>query len=252
VWKKLRPGREWLGGGVRGLVGDFSPASRFRMLKRVNSIFWHDAKPMVFITLTYPPDCFPRDKDVMNIQRARFWRYFEEYVGRHVSCLWRIEWEPRWLEWEIFVWYPHVHILAFGVRFVHFTLVNTWWKSCLFWENYCRTEIKRVKTEAKAGFYVAKYIGKCHHSLVVSAYHNAPLPGRKWGNLRPERLPVYPKTQWVLKDEPFVRELHLRLGSRIIRGRQYHNDSFTLLGMAAKEAEFLINENCVDSGFIVG
>lgn len=252
TWKRIRQKSIVKGGGKRGCVQGFSLKSRFNMLKKVNTILWTDAKPMVFITLTYPPECYPPDRDTIGVQRAVFWRYVEGYMKKRVPCLWRIEWKGRWMEWEMWITYPHVHILAFGAEFIPFELINYWWQRCLGYKKYTRTEIERVENEKKAGFYVAKYCGKPPSSLVISTYHNSEHPGRQWGMLRQPDLPVHDKKVFVFKSEGEVNEYHAKFSRKSNKGIDFGSESFTLLGYAASELSFLLQENCLDSGYEVG
>jgi len=173
----------------RGCIMQFSRESRLRMLKLIATIRWQDVEPCLFITLTFPDARRPRTKEEVTKRRSVFWRYLERYLGRPAPCLWRTEWEPRLSGEHVCEFVPHFHIMLFGVPYIHYDLVNMWWRNTLDYQEYTRTETKGMENVRQAAYYVAAYAAKLpSYSLVYTTYLNSG-SGRHWGTLRPELIP---------------------------------------------------------------
>jgi hypothetical protein len=173
----------------RGCIMQFSRASRLRMLKLIATIKWQEVEPCLFITLTFPDDRRPRTPAEVTQRRSVFWRYLEKYLGRQAPCLWRTEWEPRLSGQHVCEFAPHFHIMLFGVPYIHYSLVNLWWRNALDYQEYTRTECKGMENARQAAYYIAAYCAKLpSYSLVYASYLNSG-SGRHWGTLRPELIP---------------------------------------------------------------
>ncbi|GMU74486.1 MAG: hypothetical protein AMXMBFR44_6820 [Candidatus Campbellbacteria bacterium] len=92
-----------VGGGVRGVVKNFSEGSRGRLIKKM--LAWHEV-PDTMVTLTYPdePEVSPkRDLDALKKRMARAYP--------DVQGLWRIEWIARKSGGLKGVVMPHFHLI---------------------------------------------------------------------------------------------------------------------------------------------
>lgn len=233
-------------GRTRGEVTHFSAASRKRIFEWMAKIKWADVGNSLFITLTYPDECFPADRDQMNKERYLFKRHIEEYLERDVSMLWRIEWKERKQGPKKNYIYPHLHWLVFNVDYIHYSRVNSWWKNVLGYRDYTRTETKRAYSKRKALAYVSKYCAKADGSLVHAAYLNNPIKGRQWGHLRKELLPYHDEHYLESADCEYLQQCW----NDAMRGHDYRNafgnKSFTLFGEQASEIGNFLFGICVD------
>lgn len=134
----------------------------------------------------------------MDVALATFWRRLETYRGEKVSAFWRLEHVPRKTGLWVGQYYPHVHMLIFGVRFIPVKLLFLWWRKSLHVE-YARVDVETCTGQKSAAWYVAKYCGKpptC--SLVIDLNRNKCATGKQWGILRRKSLPVAPLYRYVL------------------------------------------------------
>lgn len=235
------------GGGQRGVIRDFSPASRLRMLKAFHTIDWNETYRPIFITLTYPDDLCMTDKDNRAVHRSVMARHLERITGRSVPAAWRVEWEVRksgkWKWWPV----AHHHWLVFGHRFIDCREVNRLWKETIGHDGYCRTETKRLDKRKAAQLYLAKYISKnaCACSLVIGAYHNS--VGRQYGWLRREEVPKHNSVEFAKIDADTRRKI-TRLAEEQLPWLPSGTDqSFTLMGQAAVDAGRILHGECLDS-----
>ena len=81
--------------GKRKSIGVFTRQARFRMLKMVASVEWQSIGNSLFITLTYPDEVAHVDHKKRNRERYLFLRYIENYLGKEVAALWRVEYVPH-------------------------------------------------------------------------------------------------------------------------------------------------------------
>jgi len=177
----------------RDAIGPWSMQSRMRLQKLLNTVDSSKVNPAVFITLTYPDHVRRLEYKERSVDRAKFWRYVESYLGRNVPAFWRIEWEERKSGAYTGKLAPHFHLMAFGVPFLPWQDVREWWrKSIGAGDGPLSTEVKRIKGVDAVSRYVSKYVSK-YRSLDISTYHNSGIKfGRHWGVLRPEMVPYAP------------------------------------------------------------
>lgn len=152
--KKKAPPR-----GMRGVISDFSRASRKRMIELIARIDEKLAGFICFVTLTYPDRSGPPSA----LQTARDLRAFLKRLGRMhpgASAIWRREWERRKSGVHVDEVFPHFHIIFFNLPFVHRTDINEFWSDVIGHDEYVRTEIRGLQNWKHAFRYVAKYMTK--------------------------------------------------------------------------------------------
>lgn len=180
------------GNGVHGKrkeVNGFTPSARLRMLRTVAQINWDWCKDSLFITLTYPDKYLRATAHERNQDRHWFLRSMENYLGKKVGALWRLEWVPRKSGAKLGQWEAHVHMIVFGVRYIPYPEVNRAWRVALGADGYVRSDVKRIVGGRDVAKYVSKYCSKKAEasSLVNTTYLNA--PGRHWGIHRRDLIP---------------------------------------------------------------
>jgi hypothetical protein len=166
------------GGGVRGEVDGFSPASRRRLLYRVASLD-RDAVPKpIFMTLTYPGEEWERFGGTKE-QVKKHLDTFHHWLSYHyptASVIWRLEFQKRGA--------PHYHLLVFGVPYIDCRLVAEEWYRVVGsgQESHLAagTQVVACKSWKQATMYVAKYMAK-PQSLSESGVPIHSRPGRVWG-----------------------------------------------------------------------
>jgi hypothetical protein len=173
----------------RGEVNGFTRSARLRMLRTVAQINWDDVKPSLFITLTYPDKYLRATSHERNQDRHWFFRSIENYLGKKVGALWRLEWVPRKSGVRLGQMEAHVHLIVFDVKWLPAAEVNRAWRVALGADGYVRSDVKGIKNGRRdVAKYVSKYCSKCSdRSLVNSTYLNA--PGRHWGLHRKDLIP---------------------------------------------------------------
>lgn len=155
----LRTTRTKGSGGFRGGISDFSPQSRKRMIETLVRLDWEKAGFVCFVTLGYPDRHGPpsleqteRDRQVILKRIAR--------MHPTASATWRREWEPRKSGNFVGEFFPHYHMLFFGLPFLHYDELNAMWREVIGYPYYVRTEIKQVHSWRQALYYCAKYMAK--------------------------------------------------------------------------------------------
>lgn len=211
-------------------VNGLSQAARFRLLKLVASVDWDDAGHCYFLTLTYPDhylDLHPRQ---ISIHRWMFQRLLENFAGKQISVLWRVEWKPRksgkWVGQPM----PHLHMITFRERYLTETHVASWWGKAIGWENYLDVTCEYMKTPKQVGLYVAKYVGKLSPILGNASYLSKIPPGRQWGKHRGSAFPLAEIRAARFRESTITDWCR----QKSLEGRpalnDYGNESFTLLG----------------------
>lgn len=176
----LGPGDE-RPGGPRGKVSRFSPASRRRLMIKLNSL--NRTKPLraTLITLTYPRQFsrdarqWKRDLDTLNKRLTRKWGAFPVF--------WKLEFQTRGA--------PDIHLLAYDPQMRLTSYLFRRWLSAAWYrivgsgdERHLRagtrTELPRHARALES--YCTKYVGK----PVEATGH----VGRYWGVWHAKLLPV--------------------------------------------------------------
>lgn len=99
-------------GGKRGVVSEFSPASRSRLAKKVNCL----GGRLGFVTLTYPY-CFPGASEAKQELRAFFKKCKRKYP--QFGAIWKFEYQKRGA--------PHFHLFVFGVPYPEMARLRIFW-----------------------------------------------------------------------------------------------------------------------------
>lgn len=180
------------GGGIRGNVTTFTRQSRLRMFKMVATIDWPAIGKGLFITLTFPCRCLPIDKEGRKQALYEFCRSMENYLGRKVGILWRVEWVIRKSGKWAGTLQPHYHLIVFSVRYIPYEDVRKWWRRALKTTGYVRTECKRLGDKERHGIYIAKYAAKPLDSSLVNVAYRNKCDGRHWGYKRLLEIPRSP------------------------------------------------------------
>jgi hypothetical protein len=179
-------------GRTRGIVNGLSRQSRMRLLRLNCRVNWFACFPCLFATLTYPDTHLVDRPKERSLHRFLFHRRLESYLGRKISCLWRIEWKPRLS--GIFEGYleAHLHLILPTVPRIPWQDFRGMWNKSIGHEGYVHTWLRQCDTPEGVAKYLSKYVAK-FDSLVYRTYrNNAVTPGRAWGVLRPQLLPKHP------------------------------------------------------------
>jgi hypothetical protein len=229
-------------GEKRKAISTFSRAARLRLIKTLQTIDYRNSPLSVAITLTYPPEREPRDMYQRGMDRSQMIRHIENYLDRNVYGLWRTEWLPRLSGERKGFLAPHIHLVLFGIRFIHYQTINDWWKGVIQWEGYVRTEIRRARKQRTTLHYLSKYISKpVDSSLVIASYPNGP-DGKHYDWIRRNLVPTY-SPQWYSdlteEQKEYVYAAHKRAWpeSDVKPG-----ESLTILGPAACNAGKILRQ----------
>jgi hypothetical protein len=171
--------REEIGGGKRGAIREFSPASRRRLMGLMAQIDRTAFKRRpLFITLTYPAK-YPQTAAVYKAHLRRFLARFNRRYP-HVPLVWRLEFQARGA--------PHYHLMVFSPWFIPWRWVaGAWYEATGKSDVYtllAGTETRAVRTWRGVMFYAAKYMSK------TTRLPTAQAPGRLWGVHNRRDLPI--------------------------------------------------------------
>lgn len=183
-------------GGTRGIVTEFSPASRKRLMRKGARIA---AGRATFLTLTYPKR-FPSGKDSKNHLRA----FLERIRRRHpnASGLWRLEYQQRGA--------PHFHLILYNLPFIPFWKLRAWWADII--SDYVDQQrpfirINYLTNDRAVKRYVSKYVAKSTDDPKAEgrlfnngSYLHDAAQGRWWGVFNSERIPWAPQV-WITVEQ---------------------------------------------------
>jgi len=248
----LPKNREYRRPGKRKPIAGFTPAARLRMLRMIAAVEWERVKKAVFITLTYPDAYIDRSMEQRTRDKYLFFRHMENYLGKEVGAVWRLEWERRKSGARIGTNACHVHVIVFGVSFIEKDIVRSWWRSVLSAEGPLMTWIDQVKGGRKVAMYVAKYCGKKADGSALdnASYLNS--VGRHWGVRRKHLVPFC--TRWVI---PFLTPADIQLaenfGCSVFRYfTRNAGQGFSLLGKPAAKLGAELLERMIDKENRIG
>lgn len=172
----------------RGSISEFSRKSRKRLFDLLNS-FDKSVEKAIFITLTYG-QAWPEGKTAK--------RHLDNFIKRMMrfapgcSGVWRLEYQQRGA--------PHFHLLLFNMPFWKKEDVAKAWSE-IIGDEYCDhsgPEIRAPFTRIEACMsykhitrYLSKYVAKRDAGVGLTFSHNS-LPGRFWGVINREALPLAP------------------------------------------------------------
>ena len=182
----------------RGRITSFSRRSRFRMFKMIATIDWSNAMKGLFVTLTFPDECWPHKAVDRMRWLAEWFRRMERYAGRPMSAIWRCEWVERKSGIHRGNVLPHFHLIIFDVQYLPWAKVRSEWCSTIGAHGYVRTETKRLRSKKDHGVYVAKYAAKLPDSSSLVNVSYSRIDGKHWGYHRGKGLPRY--NGWYFED----------------------------------------------------
>jgi hypothetical protein len=220
----------WPVHGKRSGICTFSKQARMRMLKLIATIDWERIGNSVFITLTYPDECYCPDARTRAIHRQRFFRDLEGYVGREIACIWKTEWQERKSGEFKGHYRPHYHLMVLDVSFVPHAIVRDLWRAILGAKKHLATDVRQITGKLGAGKYLAKYIAKAPSLDNVTKRNKQEMNGRMWGYTRKHLIPFSPiEVERELSDE----EVDLVMAAAEEQKPEYDRtlqNGFTLLG----------------------
>jgi hypothetical protein len=169
------------GGGVRGRITTFSPASRRRLLNLVNSINKERAPLPTLVTLTYP-STWPKSPRMWKEQLDNFRSRLVRRYGK-IPAVWRLEYQRRGA--------PHFHVLIFAelktddlIPFVS----RSWYEVVGSGDEKhlaAGTRCERVRSWRGVVSYAAKYLGEPERLRL-----DQEPPGRFWSVWYKDLLPI--------------------------------------------------------------
>ncbi len=208
---------------------------------------WAAVGKPLFITLTYPDALVPRHYSEMTAARSAVWRTLEEYAGKRLSAIWRIEYVPRRSGMYKGMHVPHIHLVVNEKGRLEYDRVNAAWGRALGTLDYVRTEVRRAKETRNALAYVAKYCAKPVSSSLVYPTYLSEARGRAWGILRKGDWPFASSVCGVIPPGPRADWLRAE-ANRIYEGCADHDrDSFRLLGDRADQLADKIRATRIDN-----
>lgn len=177
-------GQACSGGGRRGVVECFSPASRRRLFRAMASISWEPLGPAQFITLTYPAE-FPTDGRTVKAHMHALRKRWARRWGSNPTGAWKLEFQARGA--------PHIHLAL--VAPASPVIVRQWLSSAWF-EIVASGDLRHLEAGVQVdelrdhpAAYFAGYVGgsrgsKEYQHTVPDGFENV---GRFWGfwNLSP-------------------------------------------------------------------
>lgn len=186
------------GGGKRGLISLFSAASRLRLLRKLATV--QREKMPLFVTLTYPdgyfehvnnPERWKRDIDTL----AK--RLEDTFPG--VGGAWRLELKSRKSGAHIGEYFPHFHMLLWGVRPNKIYEFREWLEAAWHEVNGAQdanyrgngTKVEQLRTQRGVMSYVSKYVAKEDKEQLgrLMSSETGLHVGRWWGFVRREVIP---------------------------------------------------------------
>lgn len=175
------------GGGTRGKITGFSPASRGRAMREFAKINWHAVQGKVLcVDLTYPgeystagPD-WKRDLDVFDH------RFRRKYPG--VAFWWKLEPQRRGA--------PHFHLIVFGVEWI-----DKQWLSQAWYETVGSDDVRHLQAGTRVSAIhsrggVVAYVCGCltteNGKNAVPEWWKTSSAGRFWGWRGKGNVPIEP------------------------------------------------------------
>jgi hypothetical protein len=170
----------------RGQIIAFTKGSRRRLMRMIGKLQVSE-KPL-WVALTFPDEFFENRDDGVEIKKClrRFGaRFRRRFPGG--SFIWRLEMEQRKSGKYPGHYFPHFHVLVYGVKLVDLRdwMPRAWWGACgkLSMDHLKAGTYSKSLDDRKNVFsYVSKYQAK------VTGRQSFKL-GRLWGVCLPENLP---------------------------------------------------------------
>lgn len=176
--KRLTPSIGGKGGGKRGKVGNFSKASRKRLLQKMATFRNMDAG--YFATFTYPGHFTYSSMDCKSHIAALRKRIL--YILPEARVIWRMEIKERLSGESKGEPVPHFHLLIFGLPYGMEAeldkLLGDMWNEIANNQpqdfEYLRSEVKQIRSRKHAVYYASKYAAKIDDGFDEAF-------GRHWG-----------------------------------------------------------------------
>lgn len=221
-------------------IRGFTKSARLRLIKYVATIDFKSLNNSIFITLTYPPEKETVSYRERGKHRYLFMRRLEGYLGGQVCGLWRTEWVRRKSGSTKGNIAPHFHLLLFGIPYIPWRIVREWWGKAIGHIGYVKTDIRRVRGEKGAAYYVSKYCAKPDEASLVNALQLNGIDGRHWGYHRGKLIPRH---QEDVIEKPSEEQLAYtwNLLNQVWPGHPFEKgESFTLMGEYVARAHEII------------
>jgi len=220
---------------LRGPIRTFSRQSRMRMVRVCNKIDWKLTLPALFVTLTTPDELADTTPGERTRQRESFQRRMETFLGKKVSCLWRIEWKKRRsgkLKGKLV---HHFHLIICNVEWIPWKELRKWWALSIGHTGILKTWIEKIDTPLMCANYLCKYMSKVP-SLDYGAYlRKSETIGRQWGVMRPRGIPFCVRQQVFFLWDDDMDFLTQIASEKIKDFGKYGPMSFTLFGDDVRE-----------------
>lgn len=193
--------RPQVGGGVRGEIREYTPATRRRFLNFLNSIPKNIPNPL-FITLTYP-DNFPIDRAIWKRDLKVWAERLMRKLDRKVPAVWRLEFQDRKSGENAGRIAPHFHVLLFADNLdlgeFRVWLARSWYEVCgEISRDHLAAGTSCTPMRSRGGMmvYAAKYMAKPEQLK-----EEIPSTGKLWGKLNEKAFGIqFEETSIPLKE----------------------------------------------------
>ena len=194
---KAEPAKQ-IGGGGRGVVVEFSLASRRRLMQKIACVR-RDASLPVFVTLTYP-DNFPSPKQ-SKAHLDTFLKRLKRAIPQ-AGLIWKLEPQLRGA--------PHYHMIVWGcdAKSLKDFVPGAWFdiagggdqNHLLFHQGKLKNKhcVSQVRSYKGVMSYASKYLGK---TFEVAGWNSLEV-GRFWGVVMPSNIPFgEPQTLYITRTQ---------------------------------------------------
>ena len=176
---------------TRGRITGFSAASRRRLRRTVHAL--DRSTDALFVTLTWHEER-PTPEEA-HAALDRFWkRLTREHPG--LSAVWKMEPQDRGV--------PHFHLIVYGTNFLPAQSLSRMWHECTAERStqhrLAGADVERIQRgrDGKLMAYLSKYMGKEIDGWPDAGGPAWEHPGRFWGVLNREALPVAAWADWCI------------------------------------------------------
>lgn len=217
-------------GGKRGIINEYSQASRLRLLKIIAEINWGKLPMGYFVTLTYPDNLASVAVGRATMQRHHWIRNIEKAIKEKMPMMWRKEYKDRQSGEHEGKLVHHYHVVVFTECDLTNQMANECWMRALQTPAYVNTDVKVMTSGEHAAFYLAKYMGKRESSPLLGNAAYLTKPGRAWGIHRRNMLPFEQTLMHHCLTPYEFDELMVQAHGLAYDGQGTVADSVTLLG----------------------
>lgn len=184
-------------GGKRGEVIGFSAASRRRLMDEMAKLR-RNAKPPLFVTLTYPVPPSGDAKNVCDQCRYHLRQWLKAVEKRwKISGFWRAEVQPS-RRWKRNEYAPHFHLLLWVNDFLPVLEIQRLWNQTIRQNAPNSLDLEVLKSQKGAMSYASKYLAKPENIEKTmeetglskkEVMNGLMIYGRSWGIHRREEMP---------------------------------------------------------------